>query len=158
MHALDTATNTMRIFKIDTFKVLGDSVMGGVKWFEIDGLGPDRGFMTNTGDGLYFGRYGAEPFLFAKYPAQLGDTFTIAMGPVEAVNKVVGVDLETVVPAGTFFCYKYQQKVGARQFTTNFYFAPGVGLIKMEILDASGTEAIAYSVLKEISHMQKKIE
>lgn len=158
MHALDTSTHSMRIFKIDTFKVISDTMIGGTSWYEIDGLGQDKGFMSNQNEGLYFAQYGSEPFLWAKYPAELGDTFTVTMGTFEARNQLTAVDLETIVPAGIFYCHKYQQKIGPKGITTNFYFAPGVGLIKMEILNVSGTEPVAYSALKEIRHVQKKIE
>ena len=69
---------------------------------------------------------------------------------IKAITTVAAIGLEVNCPAGTFFCHKYMQTVGPRKVTTNYYIAPGVGLIKMEILDRTGAYAIAENLLTEI--------
>lgn len=150
VRALDTTVNALRAFRVDTFYVVRDTVINNGRWFEIDGLGRDRGLGTNLPNGFWYARPGENPFLFAKYPAAVGDTFTSTIGQVEAKTTVAATDQKISTAAGEFFCYKYVQKVGPQELTTNYYFAPGVGLIKMEIMDKPGKSVLAENRLIEI--------
>jgi hypothetical protein len=150
VRALDTTVNALRAFRVDTFHVVRDTTINNGRWFEIDGLDRDRGLGTNLPDGFWYARAGENPFLFAKYPAAIGDTFTSKIGRVEAKTTVVATDLKITTAAGDFFCYKYVQKIGPMEMTTHYYFAPGVGLIKMEIMDQSGKSVMAENRLIEI--------
>jgi hypothetical protein len=152
--ALDTTVNALRPFKVDTFSVIRDTFVGNTYWYEIDGLGPDRGFAVNWKDGLWFVRPPDEPFLLAKYPAVLGDEYVSFIGGIKATTKVVALDAKITVPAGTYFCYKYQQSVAPEPMITNYYFAPGVGLVKMEIMDKSGKSPMAENQLMKITLMR----
>lgn len=147
IEALDTTQNILRPIKVDSFMILRDTLIQNVRWYEFDGLGPDRGFAINWDDGLWMVRPPDSPFIFVKYPAVIGDTFTSVIGKVETKNRVVATDLEVTVPAGVFHCYKYEQKVGPIPMTTNFYFAPGAGLIKMEIMDRNGARPMGQAYL-----------
>ena len=150
VRALDTTVNALRAFRVDTFHVVRDTIINNGQWFEIDGLGRDRGFGTNLPDGFWYARPGENPFLFAKYPAAVGDTFTSTIGEIEAKTTVAATDLKISTSAGDFYCYKYMQKIGPQEMTTNYYFAPGVGLIKMEIMDQFGKSPVAENRLIEI--------
>lgn len=148
--ALDTTVNALRVIKVDTLRIVSDTLIEGVKWFKTMGLGLDNAYAINWNDGLYYAFAGDKPFLFAKYPADVGDTFASMIGQVEAKTIVAAVGLEVKVPAGSFFCHQYSQKIGGPGMTTNYYLAPGVGLIKMEILDRTGTKPIIENQLIEI--------
>ncbi len=148
--ALDTSTSSMRLIKVDTFSLVGDTTIDGVKWFKAKGLGLDDYYAVNWNDGLYYARTGGKPFLFAKYPADVGDTFTSQIGRVEAKTTVAAIGLEIKVPAGTFFCHQYSQTIGEQGMTTNYYLAPGVGLIKMDVLDRVGASPIIENRLIQI--------
>jgi len=150
VYAMDTSTQKMRVFLIDTMRVLRDTVIENTRWHEIDGLQGGHGYAVNWSDGLWFVRPGDQPFLFAKYPAEAGDEYKSVISGVEVTTKVVASDQKVTSPAGEFFCYKYAQSVGPDKVTTNYYFAPGVGLIRTEIMDRSGVSPAAFSILVEV--------
>lgn len=147
---LDTAVNALRVIRVDTLSIIDDTIIDGTKWYEIDGLAGEKAYGTNWQDGLYYARSGQKPFLFAKYPAEVGDTFTSTIGQIEAKSTVAATGLEIKVPAGTFYCHQYTQVVGPQKVTTNYYFAPGMGLIKMEVIDRRGKTPIIENRLIEI--------
>jgi len=147
--ALDTTVNDLRVIKTDTFSIIRDTVISGSRWFEVNGLGGEMAYATNWKEGLYYARPGGEPFLWIKYPAEVGDTFTSMIGEIEANTVMAGTGLEMKVPAGDFFCHKYIQKVGPMEMTTNYYLAPGVGLVKLEIRNRTGTSSLfEYELIK----------
>jgi len=151
----DTTVNQLRPFKVDTFNVAGDTTINHVVWYEIYGLGGDHALATNLGDGLYYAHFGYQPFLFVKYPINVGDTFSSNIGQIHAITQLVADDIELHVPAGDFYCYKYAQAAGPQKVMTNYYFAPGVGLIKMEILDRTGKYPMAENKLIAIERAKK---
>lgn len=149
VNALDTSVNAMRRIGIDTFRVVRDTTIANSRWYELRGLQSD-GYAINWTNGCWFAVPGSDPFLFAKYPAAVGDTFTSVIGGVEARYQVVATGAEITVPAGRFFCYHYRQRIGPRGPTSNYYFAPGVGLVKLEIFDPGGRK-IAENLLLEVT-------
>jgi len=146
----DTTAQALKVFRVDTFSVVSDTMIDKARWYQIDGLGGEIAYATNWNDGLYYARSGEKPFLFAKNPAQVGDTFTSMIGEVEAHTRVAAIGEEVRVPAGTFYCHKYVQTVGPRKVVTNYYFAPGLGLVKMEVLNRAGTLPIYKNELIKI--------
>ncbi len=150
VYGLDTAQNELRPILVDTLTVVSDSVINRERWFYMGGLQRTEGWVSNRKDGFWFALPGGQPFLFAKYPAQPGDTFSSLIGKSTAHTTVAGTGVEVKSPAGTYYCYKYVQKIPPLDATTNYYFAPGVGLVKMEIMDRSGRQPMAMDLLNEV--------
>jgi hypothetical protein len=151
LYGMDTTSNRMRVFKIDTFSVIGDTLINDSLWYVLDGLGEDSTMARNIENGLWFLRKGRPPFLFAKYPAVLGDKYNTVSEAVELSTEVISTGARINVPAGPFTCFKYQQIVDPPHAINNFYFAPGVGLIKMDILDQAGEKPLVFAALREIN-------
>ncbi len=151
VYGLDTAKNELRAILIDTLSVISDTLINRERWFYIGGLQRTEGWVMNRKDGFWFALPVGQPFLFAKYPAEPGDTFTSLIGASTAQTTVEGTGVEVKSPAGTYYCYKYVQKVMPLNAVTNYYFAPGVGLVKMEIMDRSGQQPIAMDMLAELN-------
>ncbi|MCP4566770.1 MAG: hypothetical protein GY841_04220 [FCB group bacterium] len=136
--AYDTVALGMVPTSVDSFKVLGDTVLGEETWYFVVGLGPNRGTVRNRDDGFWFIRPGEEPFLFAKYPAVPGEEYRNQISGTDVYNRVEETSVEITVPAGKFVCFKYRQIVGAKRMTTDYYFSPGNGLVKTDIHSPSG--------------------
>jgi len=149
IYGLDTAKNQLRPMMVDTLSV--DTIYNRERWYHIGGLQGTEGSVINREDGFWFAFPGQPPFLFAKYPAELGDTFSGVIGNTTTLTTVEGTGVEVKTPAGTYFCYKYAQRVKPTNAITNYYFAPGVGLVKMEIMDRSGMHPVAVDVLRELN-------
>jgi hypothetical protein len=151
VYALDTAVNDLRMIKIDTLTVYKDTSVNAERWYKMGGLQGTEGWVTNRKDGFWFARLNQQPFLFAKYPVKVGDRYTSLIGNVEAEITVAEIGAEVAVPAGTFRCHKYVQKVGPMEATTIFYFAPGVGLVKMSLMDRTGKRPIGENRLSVVT-------
>jgi hypothetical protein len=156
VYGIDTAQKQLRPILVDTLSVISDTVINSERWFYMAGLQGTEGWVQNRKDGFWFALPGAQPFLFAAYPAQPGDTFTSLIGKSTAHTTVAGTGVEVKSPAGTDYCYKYVQKVAPVNATTNYYFAPGVGLVKMEIMDRSGQQPMAMDLLNEVNLINRQ--
>ncbi len=154
--ALDTAVNDLRMIKVDTFAVVEDTAVNAERWFHIGGLQGTEGWVTNRRDGFWFARLNEDPFLFAKFPAEVGDRYTSTIGTVEAEITVTDVGAEVTVPAGTFRCYRYVQKAGPMGVTTIFYFAPGAGLVKVSLMDRTGQRPIGENRLSNVTLISRQ--
>jgi len=149
LSALDTTINMVRPAAVDTFKVVGDTLIDNEKWYFVTGLGPDRGIVCNRADGFWNLRPGTPPAMFAKYPAVVNEVFKDSIGTLELINQVASTNQEVIVPAGTYQCYKYHQTATGRDIATNYFFAPGKGLIKMEIATIKGNQPLVITELME---------
>jgi hypothetical protein len=156
VYGLDTAQNTLRPILLDTLMVISDTTVNQERWFHIGGLQGTEGWVINREDGFWFAPPGQKPFLFAKYPAEVGDTFSSVIGSVNAHTTVEGIGVEVKSPAGTYYCYKYSQRVEPSNAITNYYFAPGVGLVKMEIMDRSGRQPMAMDQLAQLNVISRQ--
>jgi len=156
IYALDTAVNDIRMLKTDTLEVVEDTSVNAERWFHVGGLQGSEGWVTNRKDGFWFARPNEQPFLFAKFPAEVGDRYTSVIGEVEAQITVAEIGAEVTVPAGTFRCHKYVQKAGAMQVTTVFYFAPGIGLVKMSLLAPPGERLIGENRLSGLNLLSRE--
>lgn len=156
VYGLDTAQNTLRQMLLDTLMVISDTTVNQERWFHIGGLQGTEGWVINREDGFWFAPPGQKPFLFAKYPADVGDTFSSVIGNANAHTTVAGIGVEVKSPAGTYYCYKYSQKVEPSNAVTNYYFAPGVGLVKMEIMDRSGRQPMAMDQLAGLNVISRQ--
>lgn len=79
------------------------------------------------------------PNLFIKYPAKVSDTYTTMndpnTGPAERA-RVVSVDKEVKVPAGTYRCIEYQfEEIDSNKKLMTLLVAPGVGIVKEHAYD-----------------------
>ena len=156
IYGLDSARNMLRPILIDTLMVSSDTTINQERWFFMGGLQGTSGLVMNRRDGFWFAPAGAQPFLFAKYPAEVGDTFSSLIGDVPAHTTVEANGVEVKSPAGTYLCYKYVQKVEPSNAITNYYFAPGVGLVKMEIMDRAGQKPMAMNLLAKLNLISRQ--
>ncbi len=156
IYALDTAGNALRLASIDTLMVVEDTTVNYERWFRVTGLPRTEGWVINREDGFWFARPNEQPFLFAKFPAEVGDRYTSTIGQVEAHTTLAAISVEVTVPAGTYLCHKYIQKIGPLEATTNYYFAPGIGLVKMSIMDRSGTSPMVENYLSDLKLISRK--
>jgi hypothetical protein len=145
--ALDTAKNRHILLKVDTFEVLQDTVINNETWWDTQQLGYDKlghrnkAWMINRKDGLWMHMKGdTGEFLWAKYPSLIEDEYGGPILGVPSTSKVLTNSIAVEVPAGKFDCYAFGQYIGKEHILTRYYFAPNVGLIKMEIPDSTHTK------------------
>jgi hypothetical protein len=71
-------------------------------------------------------------FLFFKYPTKPGDVWYSKFD--NDTIQTISLDEEVTVPAGTFKCIHYRKKDSGKYPNNGFFMAPGVGMIKCEII------------------------
>lgn len=109
----------------------------------------DDGVAQNRNEGLFTAGYdpdlgGFFDDLFFKYPIASGQVYTYYPIEEEVDSIRIKVTEETIaVPAGVFNCYAYQ--FIDRSYESIFYFAPGVGLIRLKNYEYEGEHAILLS-------------
>jgi hypothetical protein len=86
-----------------------------------------------------------ESLLF-KYPATLNEVY-LSYDSVKV--KVISINENVTVPAGTFSCYHYQTNENG--YLSDNYISPGVGMIKQNNLklqtnDIEKLELISYTI------------
>jgi hypothetical protein len=117
-----------------------DETWYNVSYF-VDTFKYDPEFMlTNRDDGLWIWYHNIDtlggPNLWAPYPGAVGDTVTTDYFPAEFI-RVEAVDTSVSAPAGTFACYHYfiDQLSIINSGPLHRYFAPGIGLVKLELYE-----------------------
>jgi len=142
---MDTTTGRLVPDLLDTFTVSRDTTINGELWHMIDGMGPKGSLAINREGGQWIIAPDGKPYLIAKFPAAAGDEFSGMGGQV--INRLEKTGVEITVPGGTFYCYQYSQIFGPQRRLTYNYFAPGVGLVKMEIMGADRNTPVMVSRL-----------
>jgi hypothetical protein len=148
---MDTLTGELTVNKIDTFRVESDTVIGGETFYLISGMGPRGTLATNRDDGFWINGPMGNPIMLAKFPGVDGEDFSMTVGPQLIQNTLIKAGLEVEVPAGKFYCYKYGQVIGQVRRTSYNYFAPGLGLVKMETLGSPNGKPIMVGRLIDYS-------
>lgn len=132
--------------EIDTLLVKRQFTYNGKVYFsfdEYDEEHQDEG-LRNADGGLYQLNYDYDNETFSedlmfKYPAKTGDVFMIN----EEEVKVISTNATISVPKGSFSCYHYKIESEyideddpsySRKIIENLYMAPGVGMVKYEII------------------------
>lgn len=151
LSTIDTTTGELTVNKIDTFRVENDTAIGGETFYKISGMGPRGTLATNREDGFWINGPMGNPLMLAKFPGVEGDDFSMTVGPQLIQNTLVKTGLKIEVPAGEFYCYQYSQILGSIRRTTYNYFAPGVGLVKMETLGSPTSKPIMVGRLIDYS-------
>lgn len=150
MYMYDSLSDNLRKVNIVTYTVTADSTIGDETWYRIDGMGPNGMWGVNRDDGFWIIGPTGEPMLLAKFPGQTGDEFTRIKGRITIINRIESAGVQVVVPAGTYQCYKYAQEFGSKDRVTYSYYAPGAGLIKMEIMNEAGSKPVMSTELINI--------
>ncbi len=127
----DTTGTTMWTI-YDTLVVGKDSLFGSETWYQFT----DKTiFFTNKSDGLWRMKTGSSPIapaLFFKYPANVGDSWTIPLENSTTYQvSVYANDISVTVPQGTYSCYQYRFLNNSKLVEDNF-LSPGVGLIAFD--------------------------
>ena len=123
--------------------IIGDTTVSGVTWYEYRmGFNQESGpfpMMASKADGLWAkGPDSTDlPYLLAKYPASVGDTWKNA--DETDTFYVEAVDLSVTVPAGSYDCIKYAIHRPDGD-STHSYFSPGVGLVKQTFFATDGSQ------------------
>jgi len=123
--------------------ITADSVIQGERWYCMK----DRGWFTNRRDGVYLwlrGRH--DPGLFIAVPSKIGTSFRNSYGDS---TVLVAEGVQVKVKAGEFRCYAYRSFQSAYKYVhgvrqvadscvADIYFAPGVGMVRLDIFDVRG--------------------
>ena len=144
---LDTAGTV--VFSTEDFtKIVASQEIDGETWYiEQQGENPAlKQTLVNRGDGLYTDHGHAyfhpdSPYRIVAYPVVKGEEFIVNRYEIagktrELYRRVLDVNIKTTVPAGTFRCIKYADRLTDHsgrvlQDTVNInYYAPNVGLVK----------------------------
>ncbi len=128
------------------YDITADTLIEGETWFKINGMGPESTWGANRDDGFWIIAPTGQPMLMAKYPAEAGDEFSRVQGGV-AFTKVASGGESVAVPAGSFQCLKYIQEFAGSGHVTNSYFAPGVGPVKIEIINVKYNKTVMIAEL-----------
>ena len=147
MAMLDTLTGKMTLAGQSVYEVMRDTAMTGETWYFMSGMGPNGTWVTNRADGFWIISPTRQPMLLAKYPGQVGEEFTRITGPATIINRIAEVSVITPVGAGTYSCYKYAQEFGGPSRTSYNYYSPGVGMVKMEVMNETLSHAVMSSEL-----------
>jgi hypothetical protein len=142
-------------------EVLGDTLLRGQTWAVINGgisfhehYPLYTSFYRRDADGVHeWGNYdnqaqwgqGFTPLF--PYPVKVGDRLHQYLGG----GRVLATDTSITVPAGTFRCYHYRHYMDSGfpgAVDMDFFFAPGVGLIRNDI----------YSGLRTVYEREELIE
>lgn len=75
-----------------------------------------------------------EHCLYFKYPCKTGDTYPFTLGRPPAIVSILSTNQNIQVEAGTFSCILYHFEFDSLGYT-NFYIAPGIGIIKNEVFE-----------------------
>lgn len=78
--------------------------------------------------------------LIAKYPAEVGDQF---IGITSNIYEVVSVDTLLTIGNKTYNCIGYQNLAANQSF---MYYAPGMGIVKMENGGISTSELFEFQI------------
>lgn len=126
-----------------TIRVQDRIIVNNEKWYImqhiIDGeiIYPDQ-MHTNRYDGVWVwytcrDSIAGEPLMWAKYPAEVGDTFTTGhLGLVTAT--LVSKDTSVSVPLGDFDCYCYFWLPNILWPPVHYYYVvPQLGIVKWEM-------------------------
>ncbi len=144
---LDTAGTV--VFRAEDFvKVVDTQDIGGETWYiEQQGQNPAlKQTLLNREDGLYTDHghtyfHPDSPYRIVAYPVVQGEEFIVNRYEIagetrELYRRVLEVNIKVTVPAGTFRCIKYADRLEDQsgsilQDTVNInYYAPNVGLVK----------------------------
>lgn len=150
LYMYDSLANKLIKLNTVTYTITGDSTIDGETWYRIDGMGPHSTWGVNRDDGFWILGPTGEPMLLAKFPGQNGDEFTRITGRMTIINRIEAAGLPMTVPAGSYQCYKYAQEFGSQDRITYSYYAPGAGLIKMEIMNEKGSQPVMSTELISI--------
>jgi hypothetical protein len=100
---LDTLGNVILVAP-ETLAVVVDTMIKGETWFRVKNV-----LYTNRSSGLWI--WGTdEPYLFYKYPTEVGDSTLTGYGTIQTVTATAR---QVNVPAGTFSCVEYSQRFGS---------------------------------------------
>lgn len=139
---LDTLGNVIGV-DTTTFTIIGDTTINSEKWYTVNG--DER--LTNRSTGLWYGLFEQTewiiaPALMAKHPGQAGDAW---YGPDSMNATIAAVNVSTVVPHGTYSCYRYTYSSDGLLDVVR-YFAVNKGLIRDEFYSttASGRPYVEY--------------
>jgi hypothetical protein len=117
--------------------IRGDTFVSGLRWFMEGYNGPMVGLPAYRNDeaGLHYIVFGSRTLTY-KYPAHAGDTSSPYI--VESIDSLVHT------PLGDLHCYVYQfDWYGA---TAHIIFAPGIGMVREEVLGLPWESDSAYLV------------
>lgn len=119
-----------------------DTVVNGETWYIVLRDGEPVFTSKNKSDGMWI-MFGNEKVLFYKYPATLNDEYMAGAVSV----KVVSLNKQITVPAGTFECIQYHTVYSDKEEYDEF-FCPGTGTIKI----------IAYEINSGVPIINETIE
>jgi hypothetical protein len=130
----DTTGSILETFS-DTSRVASDTVIAGVTWYYISSKLSHGVYYTNKSDGLWLMTLGTStgPTLWYKYPANVGDNWTVQTVARPIIDEgVLQSDTSMTVPKGTYACYKYRM-LDNSQLVEQVYLCPGLGDVEIDL-------------------------
>ncbi|MCK5125220.1 MAG: hypothetical protein KAR42_03100 [candidate division Zixibacteria bacterium] len=151
MFQIDTTNGKMNPTQKITYAIHRDTVMDNEVWYLIEGMGPNGTWGINRDDGFWIIGPTGQPILLAKFPGQIGDEYSKITGAAIIINRIESTGESVTVPSGSYFCYKYAQEFGGKSRTSYAYYSPGVGMVRLEVMNESLSKAVMIGELIDIS-------
>lgn len=143
------SVHTLRWTLLDTIEIGAPTIHDGKTWypylsisFRLSSL-DDTLFYRNETDGLwmmFLRSLGSKPYLAYKYPATVGDTFSVISYPTQrSFTHVASINEVVNTPLGAFNCIRYDSHFQlldsatmnvVKDYIDQDYVSPGIGLIK----------------------------
>ncbi len=131
-------TNGIYVNKVN--EIVSDEVVSDIRWYNLALNSQIVMQLRNADDGMHVlftdsNSVNRKDVLFYKYPVTELTEYDADGNYI----KIVSLDKEVTVPAGTFSCYYYNVVYAADSSKFEEYFAPGVGVVKLvEYKDSVG--------------------
>jgi hypothetical protein len=101
----DTTSGTIDTSYLDTLKIVDDTIIQDERWYiDQDGL-----LYTNKSDGLWRMAASDQPYLFLKFPATTGQTYS-GNPDLGELMEVINTAVQVNVPHGFHICYQYYSR------------------------------------------------
>ena len=140
------ADTTIRV-DMDTIRVIKDTTMNGQQWF-LTSVDDQAWGAFDDGYWIWY-EYAfppSDPYLFAKYPADLGEKYLITFGGATDTMTVADLMAVVHVQLGVFETIHYQLSDSTGEIISESYFTPGLGLVKDRAILHFGSDSTRFHI------------
>jgi hypothetical protein len=135
-------------------QVIKDTTVNNEQWFIMTYDSTDYMLCKNKTDGLWFTYIKSPmtpPVLTYKYPGFAGDSYTAGENAAVTIDSI---NATVAIPPLNFTCYKYHV-VYNDSLSTDEYYSPGVGLVKIIYYTTHNGLTVASKVTLLVSYTLK---
>ncbi len=143
----DAVADTTIAVHMDTIRVVKDTTMNGQQWF-LTSLGDQAWAALDDGYWMWY-EYAyppSDPYLFAKYPADLGEKYLIEFAGATDTMTVADLMAFVRVPLGFFETTHYQLTDSTGEILSESYYTPGLGLVKDRMILHFGSDSTRFHI------------